>query len=91
MEAVKQGSICLGLRSNTHAVLCSLKRSPSNLASFQEKIFKIDDFMGMAMAGLTADARVLCKFMRNECLNYKYIYESNHPLNRLILKVAEKS
>lgn len=32
---------------------------------------------------------VLCKFMRNECLNYKYIYESNHPLNRLILKVAE--
>ncbi len=27
--------------------------------------------------------------MRNECLNHKYIYESAHPLNRLIFKVAE--
>jgi len=40
-----------------------LKRSPSNLASFQEKIFKIDDFMGMAMAGLTADASMLKIFV----------------------------
>ena len=54
------------------------------------------------MAGLTGDASkisfifiqfsllgVLCKFMRNECLNYKYVYESRHPLKRLITKVAD--
>lgn len=29
MEAVKQGSICLGLRSDECVVLCSLKRLPS--------------------------------------------------------------
>ena len=29
MEAVKQGSICLGLRSQKHVVLCSLKRLPN--------------------------------------------------------------
>ena len=91
MEAVKLGSICLGLRSSTEAVLCSLKRSQSELSGYQEKIFKVDDFIGMAIAGLNADARLLCKFMRNECLNHKYIYESAHPLNRLIFKVAEKS
>eukprot|EP00331_Platyophrya_macrostoma_P013130 CAMPEP_0176422294 /NCGR_PEP_ID=MMETSP0127-20121128/9654_1 /TAXON_ID=938130 /ORGANISM="Platyophrya macrostoma, Strain WH" /LENGTH=249 /DNA_ID=CAMNT_0017803129 /DNA_START=32 /DNA_END=781 /DNA_ORIENTATION=+ len=91
MEAVKQGSICLGLRSKKAAVLCSLKRSQSELASYQEKIFKIDDYIGMAMAGLTADARVLCKYMRNECLNHKYVFESPHPMKRLINKVAEKS
>jgi 20S proteasome subunit alpha 6 len=34
----------------------------------------------MAIAGLTGDARILCKYMRNECLNYKYVYEGNHPL-----------
>jgi 20S proteasome subunit alpha 6 len=45
----------------------------------------------MAMSGLTADARVLCKYMRNECTNYKFTYASGHPLNRLILKVADKS
>jgi len=45
----------------------------------------------MAMAGLTSDARVLCKYMRNECLNHKYVYESAHPIGRLLNKVAEKS
>ena len=45
----------------------------------------------MAISGLTADGRMLCKYMRNECLNHKYMFESAHPLNRLIFKVAEKS
>ena len=35
MEAVKQGSICLGLRSEKHVVLCSLKKLPSELACYQ--------------------------------------------------------
>ncbi len=43
----------------------------------------------MAISGLTADARILCKYMRNECLNHKYTYESSHPLNRLIFKISE--
>ena len=43
----------------------------------------------MAIAGLTADARLLCKYMRNECLNHQHLYESPHPLNRLLFKVAE--
>eukprot|EP01016_Furgasonia_blochmanni_P053427 TRINITY_DN8632_c0_g1_i5.p1 TRINITY_DN8632_c0_g1~~TRINITY_DN8632_c0_g1_i5.p1 ORF type:complete len:266 (+),score=71.32 TRINITY_DN8632_c0_g1_i5:250-1047(+) len=91
MEAVKNGSICLGLKSRTHAVLCSVKRAQSELASYQEKIFKVDNQIGMAMAGLTADARLLCKYMRNECLNHQYIFNSQHPLGRLIDKVATKS
>lgn len=91
LEAVKQGSICVGLRSKTHTVLCTLKKSKSELASFQEKIFKVDDHIGMAISGLTADARVICKFMRTECLNHKYVYDSPHPFGRLLNKVAEKS
>jgi len=91
MEAVKQGSICVGARNRTHAVLCTLKKSKSELASFQEKIFKVDDHIGMAISGLTADARVICKYMRNECLNHKYVYDSPHPFGRLLNKVAEKS
>ena len=43
------------------------------------------------MSGLTADARLLCKYLRNECLNHKYQYNSQHPIERLILKVSEKS
>ncbi|KAL6063502.1 Proteasome subunit alpha 1 [Balamuthia mandrillaris] len=91
MEAVKQGSACVGLKSKTHAVVVTLKRSSGELASYQQKIFKIDEHVGIAIAGLTSDARVLCKFMRTECLNHKYLYSSPMQTNRLVLRVADKS
>ena len=58
-EAVKQGSCVVGLRSKTHAVLVALKRAPSELASHQKKMLRIDNHIGMGFAGLTSDARVL--------------------------------
>lgn len=90
MEAVKQGSCAVGLKSDTHVVLATLKRSESELSSFQRKVFKVDDHMGIAISGLTADGRVLCKYMRNECLNHRYIYESVMPVGRLVRQVADK-
>ena len=56
-----QGTACLGLRSNEYVVLAGLKRSPNELASYQKKLFKIDDHIGIAISGLTADARSLAK------------------------------
>ncbi|KAF3855206.1 hypothetical protein F7725_023261 [Dissostichus mawsoni] len=38
MEAVKQGSATVGLKSKTHAVLVALKRAQSELAAHQKKI-----------------------------------------------------
>jgi len=91
MEAVKQGSACVGVRSDTHAVLATLMRSPSEMAGYQQKIFQIDDHMGIAISGLTSDGRVLCKYMRNECLNHTYIYGSKMRTHRLVRQVADKS
>lgn len=91
MEAVKQGSACVGLRSKTHAVLVTLKRSSGQLASYQKKIFKIDDHMAIAIAGLTSDARVLCRYMQTEALNHKYVYESPVQVGRLVLRVADST
>ena len=36
-----------------------LQRSTGELASYQQKMFRIDDRVGIAIAGLTSDARVL--------------------------------
>ena len=58
-------------QSNTHVVLGALNRAQSELASYQRKIFKLDDHMGIAMAGLNADGRVLTKYMRAECIDHK--------------------
>ena len=60
-------------KSDTHVVLATLKRSQSELASYQRKIFKVDDHLGIAIAGLTADGRILVRYMRNECINHRYI------------------
>eukprot|EP00761_Pharyngomonas_kirbyi_P012488 gb/GECH01012515.1/.p1 GENE.gb/GECH01012515.1/~~gb/GECH01012515.1/.p1 ORF type:complete len:249 (+),score=54.91 gb/GECH01012515.1/:1-747(+) len=92
MEAVKQGSATVGLKSDNFVVLASLKRAPhAELSSYQRKIFRIDSHIGIAIAGLTADARVLSRYMINQALNHRYIYDSSLPVNRLVTAVADKS
>jgi 20S proteasome subunit alpha 6 len=90
MESVKQGSACVGLRSNTHTVLGALKRSVSELSSHQKKILEIDSHIGVGIAGLTADARSIAKWMRNECLNHKYVYGTPISTARLVTDLADK-
>lgn len=91
MEAVKQGSAAIGLRSNKFAIVATLKRSSSELSSYQKKIFVIDDNMGIAIAGLVADARVLAKYMRTECINHRYVYDEPMQVGRLVVQVADKA
>lgn len=91
MEAVKQGSAAVGLRSKTHALVASIKKSSNELSSYQKKIFKIDEHMGIAIAGLVPDGRVLAKYMRSECLNYRFVYDGPLQVGRLVAQVADKS
>merc|ERR1711865_946884 len=90
-KAVEQGEAVLGLRSGKEVVLCSIKRAQSQLAETQQKIFKIDNHLAIGIAGLTADARVLAEYMRNECLNHRYIYDSPMNVGRLVAQIADKS
>eukprot|EP00929_Paragymnodinium_shiwhaense_P035289 TRINITY_DN1906_c0_g2_i1.p2 TRINITY_DN1906_c0_g2~~TRINITY_DN1906_c0_g2_i1.p2 ORF type:complete len:265 (-),score=98.78 TRINITY_DN1906_c0_g2_i1:107-901(-) len=91
MEAVKQGTPVLGLKSETHVVLASFKRAQSELAEHQQKLFKIDDHMCIGIAGLTADARVLAEYMRDECLEHQYIYDTPMNVGRLVAQIGDKS
>lgn len=90
MESVKQGSACVGIRSNEYVVLGALKRAVSELSSHQKKVIEIDDHMGIGIAGLTADARSLAKYMRNECWNHKYVYGASMPPHVLMADLADK-
>ncbi len=62
-----------GLQSDCHVILASLKRAPSELSSYTQKVFKVDDHLGIATAGLAADGRILCRYMRNECINHRHV------------------
>ncbi|KAF9005415.1 20S proteasome subunit [Cyathus striatus] len=91
LEAVKQGSAAVGLRSKTHSILLALKRSTGELASYQQKMFRIDDHVGIAIAGLTSDARVLSNFMRQQAMSSKMIFNRPIPVNRLVSSIADKA
>jgi len=91
MEAVKQGTPVLGLRSDTHVVIVTYKRAQSELAQHQQKVFKIDDHMCIGISGLTADARVVAEYMRTECLNHRYVFDAPMNVGRLVGQIADKS
>ena len=91
LEAVKQGSAVVGLRSKTHAVLVALKRAPSELASYQRKVLKIDHHLGMGFAGLTSDARVLSHYMRQLALSSRLMYTRPLPVSRLMGSLADRA
>ncbi|KID86904.1 Proteasome, subunit alpha/beta [Metarhizium guizhouense ARSEF 977] len=112
-EAVKQGSVVVGIVSKTHAVLCAVKaglrlilnqrcfanknrltssqRNAEELSSYQKKLFSIDEHAGIAIAGLTSDARVLSNFMKQQCLGHRLTYGRAIPLRSLVDMIGEKA
>lgn len=91
LEAIKQGSAAVGVTSKTHVVLVALKRSAEELGSYQKKLIKIDEHMGVALAGLAPDARVLSNFLRKQAMNSKMVF--NRPLltSKAVLSIADKA
>jgi len=91
MQAVEQGTPVLGLRNKDAVVLCTNMRAQSDLAEEKKKVMKIDNHLCIGIAGLTSDARVLADYMRNECLNHQYVYESPMNVGRLVAQIGDKS
>nr|CAE84406.1 Pre5 protein [Nakaseomyces delphensis] len=74
LEAIKQGSVTVGLRSKGYAVLVALKRNADELSSYQRKIIKCDEHLGLSLAGLAPDARVLSNYLRQQCNYSQLVY-----------------
>lgn len=81
MEAVKQGSACVGLKSKNFAVIAALKRASSELGAHQKKIFKIDEHIGIAISGLTG--WILRKVLCGNSFNFISALTNYYPLCQL--------
>jgi 20S proteasome subunit alpha 6 len=90
MEAVKQGSASVGVKNKTHAVLACIQRSASELSGYQRKVFDLDEHVGVAVSGLTSDARSLCRFLRGECSSERWAFDQPLQVSRLISRVSDK-
>ncbi|KAI3406488.1 PRE5 [Candida oxycetoniae] len=91
LEAIKQGSAAVGLVSKDNVVLVALKRNAEELGSYQKKIIKIDDHMGVALAGLAPDARVLSNFLRKQAMQCKMIFNRPIQTYKAALTIADKA
>ncbi|KAF2199981.1 N-terminal nucleophile aminohydrolase [Delitschia confertaspora ATCC 74209] len=90
-EAVKQGSVVVGIVSKTHAVLAAIKRNAEELSSYQKKIIPIDSHYGVALAGLASDARVLSNFMKQQSLASRLTYDRPIHLAEITARIADRA
>ncbi|MBI4009644.1 MAG: archaeal proteasome endopeptidase complex subunit alpha [Candidatus Aenigmarchaeota archaeon] len=75
-EAVKRGTTCVGVTFKDGIVLASIKPNTSLMvSSSSEKIFQVDEHIGVVAAGLLADARVLVNQARVRAQVNKITYE----------------
>jgi len=90
-EAVKQGSVVVGIVSKTHAVLVAIKRNAEELSSYQKKVIAVDEHLGLSLAGLASDARVLSNFMKQQSLSSRLTYGRAIPVERLVASIGDRA
>lgn len=91
LEAIKQGLAAVGLVLKDNVVLVALKRNAEELGSYQKKIIKVDDHMGIALAGLAPDARVLSNFLTKEAMQEKMAFNRPLAVLKAVLLIADKA
>ncbi|MFA5003560.1 MAG: proteasome subunit alpha, partial [Methanolinea sp.] len=84
-EAVKRGTTAVGIKCRDGVVLIVDKRVSSRLleSSSIEKIFKIDEHIGVASSGLVGDARSLVDRARIECQINRVTYDEQMDVEAL--------
>uniref|UniRef100_A0A3Q3B547 Proteasome subunit alpha type n=1 Tax=Kryptolebias marmoratus TaxID=37003 RepID=A0A3Q3B547_KRYMA len=90
MKAVENSSTAIGIRCKDGIVFGVEKLVLSKLYEdgSNKRIFNIDRHVGMAVAGLLADARSLAEVAREEASNFRSNYGHDIPLKHLSDRVA---
>ncbi|XP_069116614.1 proteasome subunit alpha type-3-like [Argopecten irradians] len=90
LKAVENSGTAVGVRGRDGVVFGVEKLVTSKLyeAGANKRIFNVDQHIGMAVAGLLADARQVVETAREECSNYRYNYGCPIPLKHMTDRVS---
>ncbi|KDD75883.1 proteasome subunit protein [Helicosporidium sp. ATCC 50920] len=91
IEAIKLGSTAIAVRTNEGVVLAAEKRVTSPLLepSSIEKVVEVDRHVGVAMSGLTADARTMIEHGRVEAQQHAFQYNEPIPVESLTQSLCD--
>ena len=89
-EAVKKGATALGIIYDEGVILAATRSTEDLKVRNPEKVFKVDDHIGIAVSGLVADGRTLVDETREEAQRYLMTYDEPIPMNVLSTFVADR-
>jgi len=91
LEAVRRGTLAVAIKSNEDVCLAAQIKIPSRLmdADSIDKIFQIDDHIGVAISGLHADSRILINYSRVQAQSFRLTYDEPVRLNMLVKTIAD--
>lgn len=92
MEATSQAGSAVGILASNGVVIAAEKRITSKLLDIRtssEKMFKIDDHVAVAVAGITSDANILLNYARLEAQRYTYQYGEQIPIEQLLMRICD--
>ncbi|MFO8019934.1 MAG: archaeal proteasome endopeptidase complex subunit alpha [Promethearchaeia archaeon] len=91
LEAVRRGTLAVAVKSEAGVCLASQVKVPSKLMDPDsiDKIFQVDNHIGVAISGLHADSRALINYARTQAQSFRLTYDEPVRLNMLTKTVAD--
>jgi len=91
IEAVRRGTLAVAIKSNEDVCIAAQIKIPSKLMDPNsiDKIFQIDEHIGVAISGLHADSRTLINYARVQAQSFRLTYDEPVRLNMLVKTIAD--
>lgn len=91
LEAVRRGTLAVAAMSNDDVCLVAHIKVASKLmdADSIDKVFQIDEHVGVAISGLHADSRMLINYARVQAQSFRLTYDEPVHLSMLVKAIAD--
>ena len=91
LEAVRRGTLAVAVKSKDDVCLVAQIKTASILmdADSIDKVFQIDEHIGVAISGLHADSRALINYARVQAQSFRLTYDEPVRLNMLAKTIAD--
>jgi 20S proteasome subunit alpha 3 len=92
MEAIGNAGAAVGILAKDGVILAGEKRITSKLlqtSKSTEKMYKVDDHVACAVAGIMADANILINTARVQAQRYTFAYQEPIPVEQLVQSLCD--